>query len=62
MELSVLRLGLNFCPSTNLDHFDIIKGLHLFGRRLNFKSIFHEQEQKPKPSWQGYSKAEFLGP
>lgn len=36
-ELAMLKLGLNFCPGSDMDHFDIVKALNLFARKLNFK-------------------------
>lgn len=39
-QTHVLKLGLTFCPSTDLDRFQLIKDIHLFARRLLFKIIY----------------------
>lgn len=39
-QVQVLKLGLTFCPSTDLDRFQLIKDIHLFARRLLFKVIY----------------------
>lgn len=41
-ETNVLQLGLTFCPDTNVDRFKVIKDIHLFARRLLYKTIYHK--------------------
>lgn len=44
-EEEILSLGLTFCPTQELDHFEISKGLHLF---TNYKFLFCEERKKKK--------------
>lgn len=39
-QISVLKLGLTFCPTQRVDQFELIKDINLFSRRLMFKIIF----------------------
>lgn len=43
-EVSVLKKGLDFCPSRNLDKFEVYKDLHLFIRKLILKKLYHRQQ------------------
>lgn len=47
-QISVLSLGLTFCPMQKVDQFQLIKEKNLFSCKLMFK-ILHD---KPKPSVQ----------
>lgn len=40
MKIQVLQQGFNFCPTHNIDEFEVIKDLQLFGRRLLLKTIY----------------------
>lgn len=35
--------GLHFCPNSDIDTFEVIKDVHLFVRRLLFKSIYSKE-------------------
>lgn len=48
-ELEVLSLGLDFCPSMDLNRFDFIKDLNLFTSTLCLKVLHH----KSKPANSG---------
>lgn len=39
-QVYVFKLGLTFCPSTDIDRFQLIKNLHFIARRLMFKVIY----------------------
>lgn len=43
-EVSVLKKGLNFCPSQNLDKFEIYKDLQIFICKLILKQFYHRQQ------------------
>lgn len=38
IKLEILGLGLNFCPTRDADHFEIVKDINMFARKLNFKT------------------------
>lgn len=40
IEYSVLSKGLSFCPSQNLNKFEVIKDVQLFARNLILKQIY----------------------
>lgn len=42
-EIEVLRLGLSFCPSQQIDKFTLAKDLHLFARNLTYKYVFDNE-------------------
>lgn len=44
-ESQVLQLGLTSCPDSNVDRFTIIKDIHLFARRLMFKTLYDKHTQ-----------------
>lgn len=46
-ELTVLKLGLSFCPNANLDKYEVIKDLYLFARKLTYKHIFDPDKNRP---------------
>ena len=45
-ELTVLKLGLSFCPNSNLDKYEVIKDLYLFARKLTYKFIFDPDKKR----------------
>lgn len=45
VENQVLQLGLTFCPDSDADRFTIIKDIHLFARRLMFKTLYDKPTQ-----------------
>ncbi|KAM5135054.1 LOW QUALITY PROTEIN: NXPE family member 4-like [Mantella aurantiaca] len=46
-ESEVLSLGLTFCPNKNIDKFTIVKDIHLFDRKLTYKTHFEQQNTGP---------------
>lgn len=44
-EIAILSKGLTFCPSSNIDTFEVIKDLHLFARKLILKSLYAKPKQ-----------------
>lgn len=45
-ERDLLQKGLSFCPDADLDTFTVIKDLHLFARKLYYKSLFSKEKDK----------------
>lgn len=46
-EKLVLKKGLNFCPTHNLDKFELYKDLQLFVRKIILKKLYHKQSANP---------------
>lgn len=46
--LDVLKFGLSFCPSTNIDKYETIKDVYLFSRNLTYKFLFDKQVLQSK--------------
>lgn len=49
MEDQFLKLGLTFCPDSDVDRFTIIKDIHLFAPRLVFKTFYDKPTQLSGP-------------
>lgn len=64
-ELEVLRFGLSFCPSMNMDKYEVIKDIYLFVRNLTYKYMFKQdsvrakQECKLSESFRHYTMEDF---
>lgn len=46
--LDVLKYGLSFCPSANIDKYETIKDAYLFSRNLTFKFLFDKEYLQSK--------------
>ncbi|KAG8594979.1 hypothetical protein GDO81_001384 [Engystomops pustulosus] len=44
-QTSAFRKGFHFCLTTRMNKFEVIKDLHLFGRKLIFKKIFSQTKE-----------------
>lgn len=44
-ELTILQLGFTFCPDPEADQYELVKGLHLFARRLMYQ-VLYDKDQK----------------
>ena len=55
-QISVLELGLSFCPTQNIDAFELIKDINLFSRKLMLKILFYKPKTNfDNPLWQQMS-------
>ncbi|XP_073474119.1 uncharacterized protein [Aquarana catesbeiana] len=60
-QISVLNLGLTFCPMHKVDQFELIKDLNLFSRKLMFKTLYDkpatsiQDSTLDNPLWKGMS-------
>ncbi|KAM5182215.1 uncharacterized protein ACMZJ9_002590 [Mantella aurantiaca] len=45
-EISVLSKGLTFCPTTKLDHIQVLSDMENFFRRLRLKEYFHNNNPR----------------
>lgn len=43
-QVSILKLGLTFCPTQRVDQFELIKDINLFSRRLMFKILYDKPD------------------
>lgn len=41
--MDLLKLGLNFCPSEDINKFESVKDMVLFARKLNFNLLFDDK-------------------
>ena len=57
-EISVLKKGLKFTPSTSGSYFDVKLGLEQFTRRLKIRERFRNREYKDISLVKGKSKME----
>lgn len=47
-ELDVLKFGLRFCPSMNIDKYEDIKDVYLFTRNLTYKFLLDKDYLQSK--------------
>ncbi|XP_073491307.1 uncharacterized protein [Aquarana catesbeiana] len=58
-QLSILKLGLTFCPVQKVDQFELIKDINLFSRKLMFKILYDKSDipindrALANPAWEG---------
>lgn len=64
-ELEVPKLGLSFCPSANLDKYELIKDIYMFACNLTYRYMFDQdsvrarQEQEFSKSIKHYTMEDF---
>lgn len=64
-EIELLSLGLNFCPNSTSNKFELIKDLYLFARKLTYKFMFDKErcikqtDIADQEIWKDFTVAEF---